>query len=150
MFTRIASRLVPVLALVGGLGFAMDAHSAANGAGLTFKAYYPSDAGCFSSSSYGAIVNNCPDARWLSTSLPVPGGWHGTNVSIYGNGSMCQTVSTNGVGNGANIGAETWTVAGPKTWQTLNTGDRYVWDSSPVVFRCLLESGGVVGSFTAL
>lgn len=131
-------------------GFSPDAQSATNGAGLTLRAYFPSDAGCFSASSYGGISNNCPDQRWLSVSLPVPSGWHTTNVSIFGNNSMCQTVSTNGVGNGANVGAETWTLAGPRTWQTLATGDRFVWDWSPVVFRCLLEGGGVIGSFTAI
>jgi hypothetical protein len=148
MFTRLATCLIPVLA--GTLGISTDARSATNGAGVVLKAYYPGDASCFSAWSYGGIANNCASARWVSTSLPVPWGFHGTSVSIYGSSSYCHTVSTNGVGNGANVGADTWTVAGPKTWQTLNTGIRYVWDWSPVVFECLLESGGVIGSFTAV
>jgi hypothetical protein len=152
MLKRVATCLIPVLvgAFVGVASTPMEAQSATNGGGLLLHAYFPSDAGCFTTSSYGGIVNNCPSARWLSTSLSVPSGWHTTSVSIFGSNSMCLTVSTNGVGNGANVGANTWTVAGPQTWQTLSTGDRFVWDWSPVVFECLLESGGVVGSFTAL
>lgn len=151
MFARIATSLTPVLvaALAGVASTPMTAESATNGAGIALKAFYPSDAGCFSGYSYAGVVNNCSTARWISTTLPVPAGWHGTSVSVYGNGSMCHTISTNGVGNGANLGPDTWTLAGPKTWQTLNTGDRYVWDWSPVLFECLLESGGIIGSFTA-
>jgi hypothetical protein len=128
----------------------MDAEAATNGAGVALRAYFPGDESCFSGASYGAVVNNCTTARWLLTSLPVPTGWHTTNVSMFGSNSLCRTVSTNGVGNGANVGPDTWTVAGPQTWQTLATGDRFVWDSSPVVFECLLEPGGIIGSFTAI
>lgn len=148
MFSRIAACLIPVL--VGGLAIATDAHAETNGAGLTFRAYFPSDESCFSATSYGAIVNTCTTARWMSASLPVPSGWHDTNVSIFGDNSMCQTVSTNGVGNGADVGAQTWTTAGPQTWQLLDLGSRFVWDTTPVVFRCLLEPSGIVGSFAAL
>jgi hypothetical protein len=128
----------------------MTAESATNGGGVALKALYPGDASCFSGYSFAGVINNCTTARWISTTLPVPTGWHGTNVTVYGNGTMCHTISTNGVGNGANLGADIWTLAGPKNWQTLNTGDRYVWDWSPVLFECLLESGGIVGGFTAL
>jgi hypothetical protein len=137
-------------ALVGVASSPITAESATNGAGVVMKPLYPGDTNCFSVNSYSGIVNSCASARWISTTLPVPGGWHTTNVSVYGNNTMCHTISTNGVGNGANLGADTWTLAGPKTWQTLATGDRFVWDWSPVLFECLLESGGVIGSFTAL
>jgi hypothetical protein len=150
MLKNIVTRLLPALAIAAVFGFsAQEAQSATNGAGFAFHANYPGDAGCFQVSSYGGIVNTCASAREITVSLPVPEGWHNTTISIYGSGSWCQTVSTNGVGNGANIGAQTWTTAGPKTWQTLNLGDRYVWNWSPVVFRCGLEAGGVIGSFTA-
>jgi hypothetical protein len=141
--------LVPVIAL-GVFGtFIGDVPAAVNGPGIVFKAAFPEDAGCLSVSSYGGIVNNCATARWVKAALPISEGWHPTSVSIYGNSSMCYTVSTNGVGNGAHIGADTWTLAGPKAWQTLNTGDRYVWSWSPLLFSCLLESGGTIGSFSA-
>jgi hypothetical protein len=137
---------------LGGGGWARDFDGCPLGnqwRRLDVQGLLRSDQGCFSASSYGGIVNNCNDARWISTSLAVPSGWNSTSVSIFGNNSMCMTVSTNGVGNGAHVGADTWTLGGPKTWQTLNTGNRFVWDWSPVVFRCLLEGGGVIGSFTA-
>ena len=151
MFDRIATCLTPVLlgALAGVVSAPMTAESATNGAGVALKAYYSSDDSCFSGYSFAGIINNCTTARWVATTLPVPAGWHSTSVSLFGNSSFCHSVSTNGVGNGANVGPDVWTTAGPKSWQTLNTGDRYVWDWSPVVFRCLLESGGIIGSFTA-
>jgi len=152
MFARIATCLTPVLlaSLAGVASTPLTAESATNGGGVVMKALYPGDASCFAVNSWSGIVNNCATARWISTTLPVPTGWHGTNMTVYGNSTMCHTVSTNGVGNAAHQGPDTWTLSGPKNWQTLNTGDRYAWDWSPVLFECLLESGGIVGGFTAL
>jgi hypothetical protein len=136
------------LAAVGSL--AGSAFSQVNGPGIDFKAVYPGDAACFQVNSYGGIINTCTTARLIQASLPITSeGWHSTSVSLYGSNSWCQTVSTNGVGNGAHVGALTWTTAGPQTWQTLNTGDRYVWYWAPLAFRCVLEPNGVIGSFSA-
>lgn len=144
--TIIRSLKVGVVASLGL--FATSASANANGAGFDFRTANPADAGCLSLSSYGGVVNNCSTSKLITASLSVPAGVYATSVSIFGSNSYCQTVSTNGVGNGANVGAATWTVAGPPTWQTLNTGSRSVWSWSPVVFRCYLESGGVIGSFS--
>jgi hypothetical protein len=114
------------------------------------KAYYATDAACFSSFNYGAVINTCPTARWLSTSLSVPAGWHSTSVSIFGNNSYCHTATTNNVGMPYSIGPDVGTLTASRDWNSLDTGDRFVYDWSPVVFECLLESNGVIGSFSAL
>ncbi|WP_164013881.1 hypothetical protein [Pyxidicoccus trucidator] len=136
--------------MVASLGlFAASAGAAVNGAGFDFRAMNPADAGCLVRSSFGGVVNNCSTSKEVTASLSVTTtGVHPTSISMFGSNSWCQSVSTNGVGNGANVGAFTWTVAGPQTWQTLNTGDRTVWSWSPVVFRCSLEAGGIIGSYT--
>lgn len=143
------TRALRALALAGAL-LATAAGAAWNGSGSQMKAYYPNESDCLVTNSYAGIINNCTYSVYVNATLAVnTETWHATSVSMYGSNSWCQTVSTNGVGNGANLGATTWTVAGPKTWQTLNTGSRYVWSWSPVLFWCLLEPGGVIGSFTA-
>lgn len=136
------------LAVVGAL--AGNAISGVNGPGFDFKAVYPGDAACFQVSSFAALTNTCSTARLVQATLPITSeGWHPTSVSLFGSNSWCQTVSTNGVGNGAQVGPTVWTTAGPQTWQTLNTGDRYVWASTALTFRCVLEPGGVIGHFNA-
>lgn len=148
---HILSRTLRALAIAGVAVLVTNADAAWNGSGSQMKAYYPSDAGCVRTNSFAGIINTCSYSVYVNATLPVqPEAWHATSVSIYGSNSWCQTVSTNGVGNGANLGSETWTVAGPQTWQTLNTGSRYVWSWSPLLFWCYLEPGGSVGSFTAL
>ncbi|AFE03912.1 hypothetical protein COCOR_01176 [Corallococcus coralloides DSM 2259] len=117
--------------------------------GAAFKAAYASDASCFNVSSYSALVNNCTTTRLAIATVPMwTAGYHPTTVQIYGNNSWCETTTVNGVGNGAHLGTATYTVAGPMAWQTLNTGDRYVWEDFAIVFRCGLQSGGVIGGFT--
>jgi hypothetical protein len=141
-----------LLAILTVGALAGSAISGVNGPGVDFKAAYPADDACFqlSGSSYAGITNTCSTARLIVATLPITNeGWHPTSVSLFGSNSWCQTVSTNGVGNGAHVGPATWTTAGPQTWQTLNTGDRYVWSWSPLAFRCVLEPGGVIGSFSA-
>jgi hypothetical protein len=143
------NRIKMLVAVCAGV-LAVSAQAAWNGSGSQMKAFYPSDAGCIRTNSYAAVINTCSYAVYVNATLPVASeGWYNTSVSLFGSNSWCQSVSTNGVGNGANIGANTWTVAGPQTWQTLNTGSRYVWSWSPVLFWCLLEPTGQVGSFTA-
>jgi hypothetical protein len=152
MLTCVARCLIPATigAVVALAKVQTDAHSATNGAGLIMKAYYATDAACFSSFNYGAVINTCPTARWLSTSLSVPAGWHSTSVSIFGNNSYCHTATTNNVGMPYSIGPDVGTLTASRDWNSLDTGDRFVYDWSPVVFECLLESNGVIGSFSAL
>jgi hypothetical protein len=148
----IVSRLLPVAAVAVLGGFAGSAGAAVNGPGIHFKAAFASDASCFSrySPSFAGLINNCASSREIIATLPLTQvGWHPTSVSIYGNNSWCQSLSTNGVGNAAQVGPEVWTTAGPMNWQTLNLGDRYNWGWSPLVYRCWLQSGGIIGSFSA-
>ena len=136
------------IAVVGAL--AGSATSGVNGPGFDFKTVYPGDAGCFQVSSFAGLTNTCSTARLIQATLPITSeGWHPTSVSLYGSNSWCQTVSTNGVGNGAQVGPTVWTTAGPQTWQTLNTGDRYVWSWAALTYRCVLEPGGTIGAFYA-
>src|ERR1041384_5560006 len=139
--------LIPVLAAVGLAVVADDAHSTVN-PGISMKAAFTGDAGCLSRfTGYADLINNCGYAVEIAGWLPVATeGWHPTSISLFTNNSWCQSVSTNGVGNGAQVGAVTWVTAGPRSWQTLNLGDRYVW--AGLAFRCVLEPGGVVGAYT--
>jgi hypothetical protein len=148
MTNRIASYLIPVIA-AATLGVAVeDAHSGINGPGVVLKAAFPGDAGCLARHSYGGLINNCGYAVEVVGFLPVISeGWHPTSVSLFGNNSWCMSVTTNGVGNGANIGPDIWTSAGPKTWHTLNTGDRFVWSWAALTYRCGLEPGGIIGEY---
>jgi hypothetical protein len=117
--------------------------------GSAFKAYFASDTSCFNVGSYSALRNDCSTTRTVIASIPMwTVGNHPTTVQIYGNNSWCETTTVNGVGNGAHLGATTWTVAGPMAWQTLNTGTRYVWEDYALVFTCGLQAGGVIGGFT--
>ncbi|MBN8469567.1 hypothetical protein JYJ95_23945 [Corallococcus exiguus] len=117
--------------------------------GIAFKAAYAGDTSCFNVHSYSGIRNDCTTARTVIVSVPMwTVGNHPTAVSIYGNNSWCDTTTVNGVGNGANLGATTYTVAGPMTWQTLNTGTRYVWEDTAIVFTCGLQAGGIIGAFS--
>jgi hypothetical protein len=145
---RIMKYLVPVMTVVALGVAARDAHSGINAPGIVLKAAFASDAGCLSRSTYADIVNNCSYAVEVEGFLPVLAeGWHNTSISLFANNTWCLTVSTNGVGNGANIGATVWTTAGPRTWQTLNLGDRYVWAWAALAYRCGLEPGGVIGEY---
>jgi hypothetical protein len=125
------------------------AHAAWEGyPGIHFKGANPGDADCIVRHSYSGVRNDCPTARTVVATVPVTAvGWYNTTVSVYGNNSWCRTTTVNGVGNGAHLGSATWTVAGPMTWQTLNTGSRYVWQDMSIVFDCELQSGGVIGGF---
>lgn len=147
--SRITSYLVPVITVVT-LGLAAnDAHSGINAPGIVLKAAQAENAGCLSRyTGYADIRNNCSYAVEVEGSLPVlTQAWHNTSISIFSSNSWCQSVTTNGVGNGFDVGAITWTTAGPQTWQTLNLGDRYVWAQLALVYRCILEPGGVIGEF---
>ncbi|WP_347985792.1 hypothetical protein [Methylomonas sp. AM2-LC] len=136
--------------LFSSLLLANPAFAQSNGPGNALHAAYPSTANCITTSSYAGVTNTCGYPVLVVGSLQVATGWHSTSVSIYGNNSNCQFLSTNGVGNGSNLGPVTYTLSGPKTWQTLNTSSIYVWDWSPLIVRCSLESGGIIGSFTAI
>lgn len=148
MLNRTAKYLVPV-AVLTTLGIAAnDAHSGVNGPGIVLKAAFPGDAGCLSRTTFADIRNNCSYPVEVAGFLPVLSeGWHNTSISLFGSNSWCQSVTTNGVGNGANVGAVTWTTAGPQTWQALNLGDRFVWASAALDYRCGLEPGGVIGEY---
>lgn len=150
--SRIASVLVPLVAAVGLTAVVDDAHSGINGPGQSMRAAFGGDTGCLARfTGYADLINNCPYAVEISGALPVTfEGWHPTSISLFGNNSWCQSVTTNGVGNGAHIGPATWTTAGPKTWQTLNLGDRYVWAWAALDFRCVLEPGGVIGEYSTI
>ena len=125
-----------------------DAQSSSNAPGIVLKAAFASDAGCLSRTTYADIRNNCSYAVEVAGFLPILSeGWYPTKVVLYGNSSWCQSVSTNGVGNGAHIGAVVWTTAGPDSWQVLNLGDRYVWSWAALTFRCGLEPGGHIGEY---
>jgi hypothetical protein len=147
MLQRIVFRMVPLLALVGTFGVSMDARSSTNGAGIMFKGYYPADEACLQGSGFGAIYNNCSDAHYVVFAMHVPAGWHPTSVNVWGNNSFCQSASAAPEGAWAmEVGPETWTTAGPKTWKVIDTGERYVWDDTTVSFFCQLEGGGLIGS----
>jgi hypothetical protein len=149
MLNRITRYLVPAAALMTLAVAANDAHSGINAPGLVLKAVFASDAGCLSvNTGYADIKNNCAHAVEVEGTLPVLSeGWHNTSVSLFANNTWCQTISTNGVGNGANLGTVTWTTAGPRTWQTLNLGDRFVWSWAALSYHCGLEPGGVIGEY---
>ncbi|MBN9688030.1 MULTISPECIES: hypothetical protein [unclassified Corallococcus] len=133
-----------VVALSAGTAAAWQYHP-----GAAFKAAYAADAACFNVSSFSALVNNCSTLREAIATVPMwTVGYHPTTVQIYGNNSWCESTTVNGVGNGAHLGAITYTLAGPMQWQTLNTGDRYVWEDYAIVIRCGVQSGGALGGFT--
>ncbi|MGC4070353.1 MAG: hypothetical protein QM784_37955 [Polyangiaceae bacterium] len=145
----IIAKTCSLLAALGIVSASSDAFSLV-GPGVAMHTSFGSQQGCVSRSSYGGIVNNCSYAVEVSGTLDVTqNAWHPTSVSIYGNSSWCQTVTINGVGNGAHVGAQVWTSAGPKSWQTLDLGSRYVWADMGLVFWCGLEPGGVIGNFRA-
>lgn len=143
----LVSMLAGAISLVAGQALAVT------GPGATMKNSFPSDNSCLSTSSYGGIANNCTYSVQVVGTLQLSAGYHPTLVSILGNNSWCQTVSTNNVGNSSYLGPQVYTAAGPKTWQVLNLGNLYVYnwssDQSGTIFRCGLEPGGVIGSFTA-
>jgi hypothetical protein len=148
---RITTSLVSVITFATiGLA-AHDAYSGINAPGLALKASFPGDAACLSpNTGYADIRNNCSYAVEVSGTLPVLSeGWHDTSITLFGSSSWCQSVSINTVGNGAQVGAPTWTTAGPPTWQTLALGSRYVWAWAALDFRCVIEPGGVVGEFAS-
>jgi hypothetical protein len=145
MKTAISRRVVACF--VVGLGLVSGAAVAAAIPGVTFKASSGGDTGCLNRHSYGGIRNDCTYSVEVVGSVVVPEGWHATSINVYGNNSWCQSVSTGGNANSAStVGDATWTLAGPDAWNTLNTGDRYVYWNSTLVFRCSLESGGIIGS----
>ncbi len=144
--------VVPAVALAAMALLGAEAQSANNSPGIAFKAAFHDHAGCLSrSSGFGNLVNNCTYAVEVLAVLNVPAeGWYSTKVSLFGSNSWCQSVTTNGVGNGAQVGPATWTTAGPQTWQTLNLGDRYVWNWAALTYRCNLEPSGVIGEIGSL
>jgi hypothetical protein len=148
---KIVTRVLASLTFLGGLALVPAPASALSGPGAALKGAYAGNQGCFNTVSYGAIQNNCSTPQLLIGTLAVsPNAWHTTSVSLYGDNSNCQVVTTNGVGNGSYLGPVTYAVSGPQTWQTLNTGSVYVWDvTSALTLRCVLEPGGEIGSFTA-
>ncbi len=139
--------VAPALALAALATLGSEAQSANNSPGIAFKAAFPGDAACLSRyTGFGDLRNNCTRAVEVIAVINVQSeGWHPTKVAIHGNNSWCQSVTTNAVGNGAQVGATTWTTAGPASWQTLNLGDRYVWNWAALVYRCGLEPSGVIG-----
>lgn len=147
--SRISRFLIPTAtALTLGLT-GNAAHSSSNAPGIVLKAASGGNAGCLSRyTGYADIRNNCGSAVEVEGFLPILSeGWYPTRIVLFGSNSWCQSVSINGVGNGAQVGAVTWTTAGPQTWQTLNLGDRFVWAWAALAFRCSLEPGGVIGEF---
>ncbi len=118
--------------------------------GVAFKAAHSADASCINTVSYGAIINDCTTSRMVVATLPnMSLGNHPTSVAVFGSNTWCQSVTTDSRGNGLHIGALTWTIAGPQTWQTLDTGDRTSLGWSPLTFRCRLEPGGMIGMLRA-
>ena len=141
------------IALAAGIATVGSSHSASadevKSTGLEFKAAYASQASCLSrsGSSYAGVQNTCSYRVEVVAWIPiVTAGWKDTSVFVFGNNTWCQTVATNDVGNGANIGSTVWTTAGPETWQSLNTGSRYVWSWSPLLVRCGLDAGETIGA----
>ncbi|MEH1936796.1 MAG: hypothetical protein V7L14_24450 [Nostoc sp.] len=140
----LVSMLAGVISLVANQALAVT------GPGASMKNSFPQDNSCLSTSSYGGIVNNCTYSVQVVGTLQLSTGYHATSIyQIYGNNSWCQTASINGVGNAASFGAQVYTTSGPKVWQTLNLGNLYVYDGTGVIFRCSLEAGGIIGTFTA-
>lgn len=141
--------------LAGVISLVANQALAVTGPGATMKNSFPQDNSCLSTSSYGGIINNCSYSIQVVGTLQLSPGSHPTSVRIYGNNSWCQTVSINGVGNGASIGSQVYTTSGPKDWNTLNLGNLYVYDGpdgnseTGTLFRCSLETGGIIGNFTA-
>ncbi|MEH2222318.1 hypothetical protein [Nostoc sp.] len=145
----LVSMLAGVISLVANQALAVT------GPGATMKNSFPQDNSCLSTSSFGGIINNCTYSVQVVGTLQLSPGSHPTSVRLYGSNSWCQTVSINGVGNGASIGSQVYTTSGPKDWQTLNLGNLYVYDGpdgnseTGTLFRCSLEAGGIIANFTA-
>jgi len=140
----LVSMLTGVISLVANQALAVTAP------GATMKNSFPQDNSCLSTLNYGGIINNCNYSVQVVGSLQLSAGYHATSIyQISGNNSWCQTVSINGVGNGNSVGPQVYTTSGPKVWQTLNLGNLYVYEGSGVIFRCSLEAGGGIGTFTA-
>jgi len=146
MFTRFATILIS--GLVGTLGLSADTHADTNGAGVTVKGYYPADTACLQSWDYGAIRNMCPNSVSVFAVLSPPQGWaRRTYVDLFGNNSSCETSSLGYLGLPIERSSTAHSVSGPQSWQVLETGNRNVYASTPVMFSCQLEGGGVIGGF---
>jgi hypothetical protein len=142
-------RLVAICSVIG-IGLVSGAATAAAIPGVTFKSADGGSAGCLKQHSFGGIRNDCSDAVMVVGSAVVPEGSHSTYVEMFGNSSWCQAVSTGGNANSASKpGSVVWTSSGPDAWSRLNTGDVFVYWNSTLVFQCLLESGGIIGSAVA-
>lgn len=145
---RIATTLAPI-ALIATLAFTVQDAQSGDHPGLAFKATFAADAGCLSRyTGWGDLRNNCAYPVDVSAVLAVPSdAWSPTKVYLVGNASWCRSVTINAVGNGLQVGPQVWTTGGPKVWQSLNLGDRYVWGNTSLVFNCGLEPGGVIGEY---
>jgi hypothetical protein len=135
------------LAVACAAAFLATTASATAIPGLTFDTSSGSQTGCLNRHSFGGIRNDCTYAVEVSGSMIVPQGWRNTSINVFGNNSWCYAVSTGGNSNSASPpGPTVWTLAGPDTWNNLNTGSIYVYWNSTLVFTCGLEPGGVIGS----
>jgi hypothetical protein len=146
---NLSKYLIPAATVLALGMIGEEAHSSSNAPGSELHAAQGGNAGCLSRhTGYADVRNNCAFAVEVEGFLPILAeGWYPTRLVLFANNSWCQSVTTNGVGNGAHIGPATWTTAGPQTWQVLNLGDRFVWAPSALAFRCVLEPGGVIGEY---
>jgi hypothetical protein len=143
-----------LFAIVAACVLAGDASANVNAPGLAFHGAYPWDEACLhrSSASFGSVRNVCSTnvmvVAWLPVTTP---GWYSTSVYAHGAGATwCASYTLDWLnGNVMHMGEMTWHSPGPMAWQSLDTGDRYVWSNTPLMFRCLIEPDGHLGAFHA-
>ena len=124
---------------------------ASNGTGMAMQPLYPADAYCFQNITYAAVTNTCPTPRYLvsaeiyNETLYVP-----TKVNLKGTqASWCRTMTSNGVGNAAELGTPVSATGTSLTWQLLDTGSRHMTSQTALVFLCYLEPNGIIGQYYA-
>lgn len=98
----------------------------------------------------GGLKNNCAVPHLVVATHPsLPAGVHQTHVYLFGSvNSWCQSTTINPQGTGADVGAFIFALGGGQNWQSINTGNRNVGALQPIVFRCTLEPGGIIGTYT--
>jgi hypothetical protein len=120
--------------------------------GVDFKPAVAPSASCLVSPSAGVLRNDCPGVQEIVATLPnLPAGPHATSVMLFGTVlSACRSMTIGPQGGGVEVGPLTASPIPGMSWRTIDTGIRNsLFGTVPIVFRCMLESGGMIGSFRA-
>lgn len=120
--------------------------------GVDFKAAFPGGAACLQVFSAGALRNTCLVSHQVVATQPnLPAGPHQTSIHLFGSAlSGCRSMTTDLRGDGVDIGPFIAAVGAAPSWQTVNTGIRNSpLGLAPIVFRCTLEPGGIIGTHIA-